>query len=288
MNSQTQMIEERGICVFERINKAPLYNEPFDTSCMTIVLNIQGWLRGECDMREVSFNKHDIALVTPHHIFCAHESSDDYQAILIVMSADFQEEMRHRYPDIFRYNSYYVYQPDFHLDDEQFAVVERAFLLLGDVSRSDNLYYKTMAGNLLEVLFVLLQGYRRKNGAQSHQFSPHEELFAQFYQALISHFHESREVRYYASLFDLSPKYFSAIIKQHTGTGVSQWIANYVILQAKSMLRHRKQLNIQQLATQLGFPDQASFSRYFREHTSMTPTEYRDQYTNNRTQYSKL
>ncbi|MBQ9223214.1 MAG: AraC family transcriptional regulator, partial [Prevotella sp.] len=90
------------------------------------------------------------------------------------------------------------------------------------------------------------------------------------------HYRESREVRFYADLFNLTPKYFATVIKQQTGTNASEWISSYVIIQAKALLQQR-QLTVQQVALQLGFPDQSAFSRYFKKNVGISPTDYRDQ-----------
>ena len=78
-----------------------------------------------------------------------------------------------------------------------------------------------------------------------------------------------------ADLFCLTPKHFATVIKEHTGINALQWINNYVIIQAKTLLRSRQQMTIQQIAHHLGFQDQASFSRFFKSQTGVTPTEYR-------------
>ena len=94
--------------------------------------------------------------------------------------------------------------------------------------------------------------------------------------AVMEHYAESREVRFYANLFCLSPKHFSAIIKQQSGKNASDWISSYVIAQSKNMLCYQHQLSIQQISLRLGFPDQAAFARYFKTYTGMSAREFRD------------
>ena len=269
------LIEQRGIMVFDNVTEMPLYGEPFITTSLTMVLNQQGWTRVEKDMQEHLFQLHDYAVVAPNHIFCGKEASSDYRCMLIVISEWFQQELKHRYPDIFRINYHYLHQSDVHLSDEQFVVIERLFRTLQDVSQSQSRYYKTIVGDMLEVLFLQMELYRFQNGEAVQQFSPKADLFSQFYDALMQHYRESREVKFYADLFCLSPKYFSAIIKQHTGVNAAEWISNYVILQAKSLLKHRQKMSILQVAHETGFDDQASFSRYFKNRTGLSPMEYR-------------
>ena len=129
---------------------------------------------------------------------------------------------------------------------------------------------------LLHILATVLQDYRRENGKEDRPLSPRQELFIRFHQAVVEHFRESREVRFYADLSCLTPKHFSTIIKQQTGITASQWISSYVMIQAKTLLRHQHQLTVQQIALRLGFPDQATFSRFFKVNESVSPTEFRE------------
>ncbi len=118
--AQADEIAERGLVVFDDIRSMPLYDEPYTTDLMTISINFSGWVKAECDMRPVLFQSHDLAVVTPHHILCARESSADYHAMIIVLSPRFQEEMKLHYPDIYHDNHHYIYRQDINLNDSQF------------------------------------------------------------------------------------------------------------------------------------------------------------------------
>ena len=276
MHSLSEQIDERGLMVFDDIRRMPAYHEPYTTPYMTIGLNLEGWVRAECDMQPVCFRRHDIAVLTPHHILCAHESSPDYHAMLIVMSVKFQEEMKRHYTNVYRDNFFYLYQHDISLTDEQFACILHLFQMLRTVSLTESDNRWQMLGDLLDVLFLLLQDYRRLNGIDDHKYTPHEVLFASFYRAITEHYQQSREVRFYADMFHLSPKHFATIIKQHTNINALDWINSYVTIQAKILLRYHRQLTVQEIAIRLGFSEQASFSRFFKTNTGLSPTEYRE------------
>ncbi len=275
MHQQSDIIDERGLMVFDNITSMPLYHEPYITDRMTVTLNLNGWMKGECDMRPIHFRKHDIAIIPSRHILSAYKTSDDYHAILIVLSPAFQEEMKHRYPDVYRDLQHYHYRQDIPLNDRQFQQTLYIIHLLRDLSMDDSPHRTVILGDLLEVLFLKMQDYRKENGIDKHLPSLREELFSNFYDAIEEHYSESREVQFYANLFHLSPKYFSSVIKHQTGISALAWINKYTTIQAKNMLRRNKDTTIQQIASQLGFSDQAAFCRYFKQHTGVTPSDYR-------------
>ncbi len=273
--SMTQQIDKQGIMVFD-IDSMPTYGVPFVTPYMVLALNLEGWVKTECDMQPVCFQRHDIAVLPPRHILCAQEASTDYHAMLIVMSVDFQEDRKQDSTDAYRDNFHYLTKPHVSLRDEQFAIVYQLFGLVKTLSLTTSTTRDEKITNLLNTIFLLLQDYRHENGIGEHQPSPHELIFTQFYKAITQHYDQNREVRFYADLLHLSPKYFATIIKQHTKTNALDWINGYVMVQAKILLRYKQQLSIQEIALKLGFIDQATFSRFFKSHCGMSPTEYRE------------
>jgi AraC-like DNA-binding protein len=80
-----------------------------------------------------------------------------------------------------------------------------------------------------------------------------------------------------SALPPLTPKYFATVIKRTTGIAASEWINRYVLIEAKWLLHHERGQSIQQIAYQLGFTEQASFSRFFKSYEGKTPKEYREQ-----------
>jgi AraC-like DNA-binding protein len=92
---------------------------------------------------------------------------------------------------------------------------------------------------------------------------------------LAQHFRSHRNVDFYADKVCLSTKHFSAVVKQETSHTPAWWIRSQVTSEAKKLLSMRPDLNVQNIADQLGFDNQATFSRYFKRETGLSPTKYR-------------
>jgi AraC-like DNA-binding protein len=100
-------------------------------------------------------------------------------------------------------------------------------------------------------------------------------LSHRFYNAIIENCHQHRDVKFYANLFCISPKHFSSVVKQQTGHTASYWIQHYLVIRVKLTLAYEPTASVQSVADRFGFPDQASFCRYFKRETGLSPTEYR-------------
>ena len=74
----------------------------------------------------------------------------------------------------------------------------------------------------------------------------------------------------------MTPKYLSSIIKKHSDKSAAQWIDEYLILEAKSFLKYSDK-SMKEIVNDLNFSDSSFFSKYFKKHTGMTPTEYKRQ-----------
>lgn len=276
-------IEKQGIVVIEGVNRMPVYHEPYVSPHMVAVLNHQGYSKGEYDLRPVHFGPHDFSVVYPNHTISAEESSDDYLVTLVVISQQFFEEIKHRLT--YGATPFFHSNPLFRLSDEQYACMLDIVKLLKSVSKVEIDRKKDILTDIIDVLSQLARSFRVKTevgppGLSGKESTTGRTYFYQFYDLLVEHYLESREVAFYANKLCVSPKYFGSIIKQETGIGAGQWIAWYTIIRAKALLRHRTDLSVQQISNLLNFPDASSFSRYFRQNSGMTAKDYREQYIN--------
>lgn len=101
-----------------------------------------------------------------------------------------------------------------------------------------------------------------------------EAYFNEFMRLLSKHCTQHRSVGFYAEALHLTPKYLTTIIRQTSGRTATEWIDDYVVLEAKNLLKYSTK-SIQEIAYCLNFSNQSFFGKYFRNHTGMTPTAYR-------------
>ena len=81
-----------------------------------------------------------------------------------------------------------------------------------------------------------------------------EVLFNQFINLLTEHHRKERRVDFYAEQLFLSPKHFSTVVKKVSGKTAGEWIDEYVILEAKALLKYSV-MSIQEVAYFMNFPN---------------------------------
>lgn len=268
-----QLIAERGVVVLKNVTRLPSYGVTYASENLVIALCHQGYSRAEYDTQLVEFHPHEISIMYPKHTILGLETSEDYNATLVIVSSEFLSTLQHR--STYHYQLEYQKRPAFKLNDEQYEATVSVIDAMEGISKLKTPARDALLADALSLFSQILDEYRFHENGELPEWDKGEKLFYRFYDAITQHFHESHEIKYYANLLCLTPKYFAALIKQETGKSASEWIANYLMIQAKTMLRSRTDLTIQEITERLGFPEQSSFSRYFKQQTGITPREYR-------------
>lgn len=87
--------------------------------------------------------------------------------------------------------------------------------------------------------------------------------------------HKYHPIKFYADKLNVSPLYLSECIKKATNKTAKQVIDEYIILEAKSLLKQSTQ-TIVEIAFILGFEDSSNFTKYFKVRTGLTPKQFQN------------
>ncbi len=101
-----------------------------------------------------------------------------------------------------------------------------------------------------------------------------EDLYISFIRMLHKNFKEHHDITFYANELNVSPTYLSRLIKQVTNHTVMEFI-NQMLLFEASWLLTTTDKPIAQIAEELHFSDQASFSKFFLRLKGIGPKDYR-------------
>ena len=268
-----QIVEERGLAIFD-ITRMPVYNEPIVAPYVILALNNRGWIRSEYDFEPDFFKEHDFTLLNPNHVMVALETSEDYHATLLIMSRRFYGFLAEMYPDNYKYIHYF--QTTFHLNEQQYEGIKACIQAMRKINALDHPYREKLLTEQIDIMAHLTEIYCTENGFVPEEKSGVELLMLRFHAAIAENFCKHRDVKFYADLLCLSPKYFGTVVRQSLGYSASELIARYVMVQAKHLLRSHRSMTIQQVSNKMGFSDQTAFARYFKSHSGQTPQEFRE------------
>ena len=204
----------------------------------------------------------------------------DMELIFILISKEFMSGIRFDFIKVFQESIRILDNPCITLDDFQMSLANDYFNLARKVVGAPFSNKREIIGSLLTSLTYLstdvweyqVDEARKKNGSQ--RSARLNQVLEQFL-ALVNEYHCSeRGMAFYADKLCLTPKYLSKLIRQASGRSAPEWIDEFVILEAKNLLKYTN-LAIKEIVYRLHFPNQSVFYKFFKAHTGLTPSEYR-------------
>jgi len=155
------------------------------------------------------------------------------------------------------------------------ATLQGHFQRLLDVFNASHPYRVPMLqAYLLALLFDCRRLYDDAEETQRQQ-SPGDALTARFRQLIPQHYLVRKQVRDYADLLAVTPDYLGQVVRASTGKTPSKLIAEHLLLESQKLLLYTD-LNIGEVAVQLGFNEPTHFGRFFRKQTGQSPGSWRD------------
>lgn len=137
-------------------------------------------------------------------------------------------------------------------------------------------YSQAVARTYLQLILALSS--KAKITAAQEAEVPEGAVFPgilKFKTLLESHFKEERRPAFYAAQLGMTANTFSKKCRQQFHKPPSFLIQERVILEAKKLI-HLSLKSMKEIAAELNFDDEHYFSRYFKKHTGISPTAFRE------------
>ena len=176
--------------------------------------------------------------------------------------------------------------PVVHLDDNDVSIIDTYFNLLCRrmADTSSILYYdiiRSLTGTtMLELLSLMRRSrkiveseYQDLNLPNIHK----RHIIDKFMSLLDNSDGRIRKVEFFAKQLNITPKYLSTILKETMNRRPSVYIQLFTMKAIEYRLRFTD-MTMQEIANDLNFPNASFFGKYFKEHSGMTPLEYRKKY----------
>jgi AraC-like DNA-binding protein len=128
----------------------------------------------------------------------------------------------------------------------------------------------------LRLLFVEIRRCLSYQTSPS-SFRKYSSLTARFLRTLSARPYQVTTASEVARLLGVSRSWLNQLVRQETAKNLTDHLQGRLILESKRLLAH-SDLNVSEVAYQLGFEDPSYFTRLFRQMEGLSPREFREEY----------
>ncbi len=203
--------------------------------------------------------------------------SDDFRATVFYLSYRFSylNDSQNEYR--LKGHLALLHNPVLHLTPEEAKLCDTSMQSLRQHAEwTKHPFSREALGYLVESFKLDLFGIHAKINQEAVKHGQAELLFRRFISELENGTaRKHRDVAYYASKLCITPKYLSQICLKVSGRNASDWINRFALNELTTLMKDKKQ-TLATIADQMDFSSPSYFSRFVRNNTGLSPTEYRE------------
>jgi len=237
---------------------------------------ISGNVRVKYDDRPITIEPHDMIIFAPLSHPQAIEISEDFKAIMLIVSCEFAYES-HDTSNLLHTLILSLTKPKsprIQLSEEEHELLLSSLKLFITHIQKPNEYTYDALQSLYGLYLADMMHVMTSKG-MTHQGSLRSyKIFTDFNDLLLDNFREHHDITFYADRLGISPRYLSMITKEITNNTVATFINKKLMYEACWLLR-TTDLSINEISQKLHFSDQASFSKFFKRINGNPPLHYR-------------
>ena len=217
-----------------------IFRFPSRLNVLIIGVGTEGETSLTSNLQEFRLKKDSLFIFSPKHILQV-QSNNRFKAHLIVIAPDFLKRInidtKRMMPLFLQFGSLPCMELT-HAESQSLrsfiSMVEQE-LKGSETDFSSEIIGGLIAATIYKVGDILTHYLTEHPEVDSPIHNRAEEYFRQFTELLGEHYKHERSVGFYARQLCITPKYLTTLIKRISGKSVSEWIDNYVILEAKTL-----------------------------------------------------
>lgn len=228
------------------------------------------------------FEEGGMSFVSPGQILKMNEEEADYSGMSLHIHPDFLQPYS-LIQKIKKYGffSYSAAEALYLSEKEKNSVLTIFDNIQGELNERIDQFSQDVIISQIELLLTY------SNRFYNRQFitrkAVNNDLVSKMEKILDDYFEEEKSlqglptVEYMASELNLTARYLSDMLRQHTGQNAQHHIHDKLIEKAKEYLSN-EQFSVSETAYQLGFEHPQSFSKLFKKKTELTPNEFKQSF----------
>lgn len=265
--------------IFPR-NRTVLPDFTFDESYLLEGIFFGLCVKGNVQIK-VNFEVHtlspnSILVLLPGQIIRLFDRSDDFIIESMYVSLDLliNLPLPKNFVSLFNISKY----PSLKVSEPEMQnLLEYYSFILKQYSRPDHDYKSNvLKGLLFSMIMNFLSVYKfNKTDEKYNPTTRQDEIVNNFFKLLKENYGHQRSVAFYADKLCITRKHLSTTVKNVTGQSVLAWIHEVFIIHAKVLLKNTNK-SVLEISEDMNVSNPSFFCRLFKEHTGLSPLEYRN------------
>ncbi|PTT36890.1 AraC family transcriptional regulator [Chryseobacterium sp. HMWF028] len=249
---------------------------PFRMDYYALCICTAGEINIEIDHQKYKVDAHSFLMAAPSTIVKFVKTSDNFMMKLLFFDKNFLiknisnpfiiEKM-----NLFSKGSYSIVKTS----AKNSSVLQN---LLDDLDKKSKKQGKFTEEIIRTIIFHLLletaEIMEQQNSAYPVKEEGKKDLYLKFSKLIMENITRERAVQFYTDQLHVSNKYLIEIIKKASGKTPHEVIDEALLKEAYVMLGN-PDMTISEIAFELQFNSASAFGRFFKKHTTLSPSEYR-------------
>lgn len=250
---------------------------PFKMQFAMVQMCVAGSMRLRLNLNEYELRRNTMMIVTPGSIGqCLELSPDCRMMIVAVANGRLVNESSRRGALVMR--KFVANSPLLQLtDDQREEILSIYHAMRAKIQQPDFIYKREVLDGYMQVFYYCMCQAMTPYVEQQDAVrgTRKKEIFDRFIEVLRENYTSQRAIGFYADRLCMTPKYLSQVVYSVSGRHAGDWIRDYVILEAKALLKSGR-YSVQQVSDMLNFANQSFFGAYFKRSVGCSPSAYRD------------
>lgn len=249
---------------------------PLRTNGCILLYCTEGRSVVECNFRSMPFRKGDMVIVFSDTLFSMQKTSPGFRTRYFELSVALTDETTFNSGGGF-FDWLYEH-PVFSIPDDKRPDMDLWLSAMDWIEANATGKYKNiMLRNLWHNFFLGLELVlkHRLTDNDIKPLSPSRKIFDDFCKLMSENCRRHHDVKFYADKLCITPFYLSCITKRTFSVSPKELIDRQIVMEIKSLLT-TTELTVKEIAAQYNFESSSYLGRYFRRHTGMTPSAYRE------------
>ena len=251
-----------------------VYGYPYKFNEVLIVFCVGGQIKAKIGIKDVEVEQQNMFVVLPKQIFVITEVTADFKAIIVVLKPSFFD-VRNNLSEIMELQQFIQKEQGLFIPEQDMQEIMTLLGLMKTKITDFNIFTPQIIQHYCYILFYNCYALFKQKEAERQMVNTEKKelVFQRFINEVERYFKEQHEVGFYADRLCLTPKYLSLLIKEASGKTAADWIREYLMLEARALLKSGH-MTIQQISNTLNFADQSHFGCFFKRYTGCSPREY--------------